>query len=143
VDQNLQPTSILPREKPSVHSAATASHQRKEAEDEGKKIGTILGSNKVYLHYARDKDKEKAEALAIFLRGKGYGFVETEKIPHRKMDIRYFHEEDKDSAILLKKHLSDFIFVSAKTAKFNIHIKNLSIRYPHAQKGALEVWLFF
>jgi hypothetical protein len=120
-----------------------AAPQRKEAAEGSIKNGTALGGVKVYIHYARDKDKKKAEALAVFLRGKGYATVETEKIYHRKRDIRYFHDEDEDEALLLKKYLNDFIVGSAKTAKFNIHIENLSTRYPHAQEGSLEVWIFF
>jgi len=77
------------------------------------------------------------------LKSKGYAFVETEKILHKKRDIRYFHDEDKDSALLLKKHLNDFLAGSANNEKVNMYIKNLSTRYPHAQKGALEIWVFF
>ena len=130
-------------EKASVDSAVTTAPQRKEAAAEGIKNGAALGRVKVYIHYARDKDKKKVEALAVFLRDKGYAAVGTEKIPHRKRDIRYFHDEDEDSALLLKKHFNDFIAGSANTAKFKIHLKNLSTRYPHAQKGAIEVWVFF
>ncbi|MEN6318551.1 MAG: hypothetical protein ABFD82_07315 [Syntrophaceae bacterium] len=130
-------------EKASVDRAASTVPQRKEAVEEGIKNGTAFGMIKVYIHYARDKDKNKSDALAVFLRGKGYYDVETEKIHHRERDIRYFHDEDEESALLLKKHFNDFIVESAKTEKFKIHIKNLSTRYPHAQKGALELWVFF
>jgi len=84
-----------------------------------------------------------AEDFSVFLKSKGYAFVETEKIPHKKRDIRYFHDEDEESALLLKKHLNNFIVSSATIAKFNVHINNLSARYPHAQKGAIEMWVFF
>lgn len=130
-------------EKASVDRAASAVPQRKEAAEEGIKNGTAFGRLKVYIHYARDKDKKKVEALVVFLRGKGYYDVGTEKIHHRKRDIRYFHDEDEDSALLLKKHFNDFIVGAAKTEKFKIHLKNLSTRYPHAQKGVLELWVFF
>ena len=130
-------------EKTSVDRAVSSVPERKEAAEEGIKNGTAFGRIKVYIHYARDKDKKKVEALAVFLRGKGYYDVEIEKIHHRERDIRYFHDEDEDSALLLKKHFNDFIVGSAKTAKFNIDLKNLSTRYPHAQKGALELWVFF
>lgn len=130
-------------ENASVDRAASAVSQRKDVAEEGVKNGNAFDRIKVYIHYARDKDKKEAEALAVFLKGKGYYDVETEKISHRERDIRYFHDEDEDSALLLKKHFNDFIIGSAKTDKFKIHLKNLSERFPHAQKGALEVWVFF
>jgi len=130
-------------DKSSVDRAASAVPHRKETVEEGLKNGSTFGRTKVYIHYAKDKDNKRAEALAVFLRGKGYYDVETEKIFHRERDIRYFHDEDEDSALLLKKHFNDFIVGSAKTAKFKIHLKNFGTRYPHAQKGVLEVWVFF
>ena len=130
-------------ERASVDSAVIAAPQRKEAAEGGIKKGTTLGRFKVYIHYAREKDKKMAEDFSVYLKSKGYASVETEKILHKKRDIRYFHDEDKDSALLLKKHLNDFLAGSANTEKVNMYIKNLSTRYPHAQKGALEIWVIF
>lgn len=130
-------------EEKAAESNTSAVPQRKETAVGNVRKEIELGGTKVYIHYAREKDKKMAENFSAFLKSKEYASVDTEKIRHWKRDIRYFHDEDEDSALLLKKHLNDFLAGSANTAKFNIHIKNLSTRYPHAQKGALEMWVFF
>jgi hypothetical protein len=101
------------------------------------------GVNKVYIHYGRDEDREMAEAFSHFLRNKGYASVETEKVRHTSRDIRYFHGEDKEAAVLLQKQLKDFVAGSHNTKKFAVKLKNLGAHYPRAQKGSLEVWVCF
>ncbi|MEN6320640.1 MAG: hypothetical protein ABFD82_18030 [Syntrophaceae bacterium] len=108
------------------------------------KNGTAsVGGNKVYIHYGRDEDKEMAEAFSHLLRNRGYASVETEKIQHTSRDIRYFHGEDKKAALLLQKQLKEFVASSRNAKKFTMKIKNLGSSYPRAQKGSLEVWVFF
>jgi hypothetical protein len=126
-----------------AESNAFTVSQTKETAVGNVKHETAPVGAKVYIHYAREKDKKIAEDFSVFLKCKGYASVETEKIRHWKRDIRYFHDEDEESALLLEKHLDDFIVSSATIAKFTLHIKNLSTRYPHAQKGAIEMWVFF
>jgi len=141
--QSLNAARIDTKDEKAAESNASAVPQRKDEAVPAVKNEAALDGPKVYIHYAREKDKKRAEDFSVFLKSKGYAFVETEKILHKKRDIRYFHDEDEDSALLLKKHLSDFLAGPAITEKANIHIKNLSTRYPHAQKGALEIWVFF
>jgi tetratricopeptide (TPR) repeat protein len=131
------------RDQASVDRAVAAATQRIETEEGGIKKGTALGGVKVYIHYARDKDKKKAEDFSVFLKSKGYASVEVEKIHHNTRDIRYFHDDDQDSALLLKKHLNTFLAGSTIARKINMHIKNLSTRYPRVKKGTLEMWVFF
>ena len=141
--KSVTPVKIPPVDEKAAESSTSAMPQGKETSIGGVKSDTAVAHSKVYIHYAREKDKKMAEDFSAFLKSRGYASVNTEKIRHWKRDIRYFHDEDEDSALLLKKHLNDFLAGTANTAKFNVHIKNLNARYPHAQKGALEIWVFF
>jgi len=98
---------------------------------------------KVHIHYARQEDKEMAEAFSDFLRNKGYASVDTEKIEHKWRDIRYFHGEDRQAALLLQKQFNDFVAHSTVAKEINLKVKNLGKSYPRVQKGSLEVWVLF
>ena len=102
-----------------------------------------LGGIKVYIHYARGKDKKMAEAFSADLRTKGYASVDVENIKHRHRDIRYFHGEDEKAALLLQKQFNNFIAGSAYAKKVKLKIRYLGRIYPKAQKGSLEMWVFF
>lgn len=141
--KSVPPMKTAPANEKAAGSITSAVHQAKETAIGEAKHDTAFARSKVYIHYARAKDKKMAEDFSAFLKSKGYASVDTERIRHWKRDIRYFHDEDEEAALLLKKHLSDYLADSAKTAKFNVPIKNLSTRYPQAQKGALEIWVFF
>lgn len=97
----------------------------------------------VYLHYSDIKNKKLMENFAAFLEKNGFEVSGIQKVNYHKQDIRFFHDQDREGAFLLKKHLTGFI-QSVKTIKIN-HIKiiNLSRKYPVAQKGLLEVWVDF
>jgi DNA-directed RNA polymerase specialized sigma54-like protein len=99
--------------------------------------------NKIHIHYARQKDKKKAKAFADFLRKKGYASVDIERIQNKCRDIRYFHEEDRKAALLLQKQFNDFVAHSHAAKGIKLKVKNLGKSYPQAQRGSLEVWLFF
>lgn len=132
-----------PADEKASESSTFAVPQSKAIETVSTKHDASLAGSKVYIHYARGKDKKTAEDFSAFLKSKGYTSVDIEHIRHWKRDIRYFHDEDEDSALLLKKHLNEFLAGTDRISKFNVHIKNLSTRYPRAQKGALEIWVFF
>jgi hypothetical protein len=130
--------------KPIVDETASIETRRKTEAAEGTKNSPIsIKGYKVYVHYARDGDKEKAEAFSHLLWKRGYTFVETEKIKHTSRDIRYFFDEDKATALLLQKHLNDFVAGSSVAKEITVKIKNMGKMYPKAQKGNLEVWVFF
>lgn len=97
----------------------------------------------VYLHYSDIKNKKLMENFAAFLEKNGFEVSGIQKVNYHKQDIRFFHDQDREGAFLLKKHLTGFI-QSVKTIKIN-HIKiiNLSRKYPGAQKNLLEVWVDF
>jgi len=102
----------------------------------------VLGGINVHIQYAR-KDKKIIEALSADLKTKGYASVDIENIKHRHRDIRYFHSEDKKAAIILQKQFNNFIVGSTYAKKVNLKIRYLGKVYPKAQKGSLEVWVFF
>jgi hypothetical protein len=98
---------------------------------------------KVYLHYSNSKNKLLMENFSAFLEKNGFEVSGIQKVNYKKQDIRFFHEKDKNGALLLKKHLTEFI-QSVKTINENrIKVINLSHKYPGAQKGLLEVWVNF
>jgi DNA-directed RNA polymerase specialized sigma54-like protein len=118
--------------------------QRKAETVQGiKDVVVPAGTNKIHIHYARQKDKKMAEAFSDFLRKKGYASVDTERIQHKCRDIRYFHGEDRQAALLLQKQFNDFVGDSTVAKGINLKIKNLGKSYPRAQRGSLEVWVFF
>jgi len=81
--------------------------------------------NRIHIHYARQKDKGMAEAFSDFLRKKGYTSIDTERIQHRCRDIRYFHDEDGQAALLLQKQFNDFAADSTAAEGIKLKIKNL------------------
>ncbi|HUH66952.1 MAG TPA: hypothetical protein VLZ07_11005 [Syntrophales bacterium] len=97
---------------------------------------------KVHIHFARPEDKKTAEALSDFLRKKGYTSIDTEEIRHGWRDIRYFHEGDREQALLLQKQFTEFVKDRA-AQEVNLKIKDLSKRYPRAKRGSIEVWVYF
>jgi len=102
---------------------------------------TLTGKYIVYLHYSREENKQLMEELSIFLKNKGFEVDGIERVNYKNRDIRYFHNEDKAGALLLKKHITPFIKTYFKNT--NIKIVNLGHKYPNAKKGALELWLAF
>ena len=99
--------------------------------------------NKIHIQYARKKDKKMAEDFSDFLRKKGYASVDIERIQHKCRDIRYFHDEDRQAALLLQKQFNDFVADSTAAKGINLKIKSLGKSYPRARIGSLEVWVFF
>jgi hypothetical protein len=131
-------------EKKSVLERESIAPQRKADGDQIiKDISASPVVSKISIHYARQEDKEMAEAFSDFLRKQGYTSVDTERIQHKWRDIRYFHGEDRQAALLLQKQFNDFVAHSTSAKKVNLKIKNLGKIYPRVQKGSLEVWVHF
>jgi hypothetical protein len=143
VDNLTVPKVVATSEVARTDEKALAASQGKDVAVPKSQDEIALGDIKVYIHYARGKDKKMAEAFSAFLRTKGYAYVDAENIKHRHRDIRYFHREDEKAALLLQKQFNDFIAGSAYTKKVNLNIRDLGKIYPNAQKGSLEVWVFF
>ena len=97
----------------------------------------------VYLHYSDIKNKKLMESFSAFLEEIGFEVSGIQKVNYKSQDIRFFHDQDRKGALLLKKHLAGF-FQSVKNLNDNeIKVINLSHKYPEAQKGLLEVWVDF
>ena len=126
-----------------IEKGSIAPQRKAEGVQVIKDISAPPAVNRIHIHYARQEDKEMAEAFSDFLRKKGYASVYTEKIQHKWRDIRYFHGEDRQAALLLQKQFNDFVAHSTSAKEINLKIKNLGKSYPRAQKGSLEVWVLF
>ncbi len=115
---------------------------KEETVERTKDVAAPAKTNKIHIQYAGQKDRQMVEAFSNYLRKKGYTFVDTEMVQHKWRDIRYFHAEDRQAALLLPKEFNDFLatFIAAKG--IHLKIKNLSKSYPRAQEGSLEVWIF-
>jgi hypothetical protein len=97
----------------------------------------------VYLHYSNNEHKKMIKRLSVFLEKNGFRVPGIQKVDYQNQDIRYFHDNDKEGALLLKKHLMTFVSQAANPIATNLKIKNLSRKYPNARNGALEVWVNF
>jgi len=97
----------------------------------------------VYLHYSDIKNKKLIENFSAFLDKKGFEVSGIQKVNYHNQDIRFFHDEDRKGALLLKKHLTDFIESVKNLNESRIKVINLSRKYPGAHNGLLEVWLDF
>ena len=97
----------------------------------------------VYLHYSDIKNTQLMEDFSAFLGKNGFKVLGIQKVNYKKQDIRFFHDQDRKGALLLKKYFTGF-FQSVKDLNENrIKIINLSRKYPDAQKNLLEVWVDF
>jgi hypothetical protein len=107
------------------------------------KDGILPGKYTVYLHYSSEKNKKPMEEFAIFLKNKGFVVDGIERINYKHRDVRYFHDQDKSGALILKKQFIRFIELYTHFRKTNIKIFNLGHKYPNAKTGALELWVSF
>jgi len=97
----------------------------------------------VYVHYTHKKNEKLMERLSVFLNQNGFRVEGIQKVNYHQRDVRYFHDEDKQGALLLQKHLTEFINTFTDTKITNIKIINLGSKFPNAQKKALELWVNF
>ncbi|MFZ0483396.1 MAG: hypothetical protein WAL93_08415 [Desulfobacterales bacterium] len=97
----------------------------------------------VYLHYSDIENKKLIEDFSAFLEKNGFEVSGIQQVNYKNQDIRFFHDQDRKGALLLKKRLTAF-FQSVKNLNASkIKVINLSRKYPGAQKGLLEVWVNF
>lgn len=97
----------------------------------------------VYLHYSDLKNKKLIDNFSVFLEKKGFKVSGIQKVNYKNQDIRFFHDQDRKGAFLLKKYLTGFIQSVKNLNASKIKVINLSRKYPGAQKGLLEVWVDF
>jgi hypothetical protein len=133
-------------EKKQTDSKMSASTEVKEVVE--KKISAPQdriqpGIYTVYVHYTHKKNEKLMERLSVFLNQNGFRVEGIQKVNYHHRDVRYFHDEDKQGALLLQKHLTEFITPFTDIKNNNIRIINLSSKFPNAQKRALELWVNF
>jgi len=99
-------------EKKQTHNKMSASTDVTEVA--GKKISAPQdevqpGIYTVYVHYTHKKNGKLMERLSVFLNQNGFRVEGIQKVNYHHRDVRYFHNEDKQGALLLQKHLTEFI----------------------------------
>jgi hypothetical protein len=145
----LAPATHGVNEKKQTHNKISVSTDVTEvAEVVGKKISAPQdevqpGIYTVYVHYTNKKNEKLMERLSVFLTQNGFRVEGIQKVNYHHRDVRYFHDEDKQGALLLQKHLTEFITPFTDIKNNNIRIINLSSKFPNAQKKALELWVNF
>ena len=97
----------------------------------------------VYLHYSEIKNKKLMENFSDFLEENGFEVSGIQKVNYKKRDVRFFHDQDRKGALLLKKHLTGLVQSVKNLNENKIKVINLSRKYPGTQKGLLEVWVDF
>jgi hypothetical protein len=97
----------------------------------------------VYVHYTNKKNEKLMERLSVFLTQNGFRVEGIQKVNYHHRDVRYFHDEDKQGALLLQNQLTEFITPFTDIKNNNIRIVNLSSKFPNAQKRTLELWVNF
>ena len=97
----------------------------------------------VYVHYTHKKNEKLMKRLSVFLNQNGFRVEGIQKVNYHHRDVRYFHDEDKQGALLLQNQLTEFITPFTDIKNTNIRIINLSSKFPNAQKRALELWVNF
>ncbi|MGD9083171.1 MAG: hypothetical protein PVH72_06505, partial [Desulfobacterales bacterium] len=139
----LNPVSVTSDEKKQADYKLSSASQGKRTKLNTDQNNPKDQSYMVSLHYTSDKNRELMEDLAVLLKMEGFDILGIEKVEYQNRDIRYFHDEDKPSALLLKK-ISNRIFTRRMNIEdINIKIKNLSKKYTKARKRALELWVNF
>ena len=132
----------LIEERQADYKSTTSIHVEKTKLN-GSKDRIQHGQFTIHLHYTSEENKELMEKLAFSLKNEGFRVLGIAKVDYQNSDIRYFHSDDKAGAFIIKKHLTQFITPFPNLKNTNIKIKNLSKKYPNAQKGSVELWLNF
>lgn len=142
-ETQLTPVSVASDEKKQTDYKLSSASQGKKTKLNTDQNNPKDQSYMVSLHYTSDENRKIMEDLAILLKMEGFDILGIEKVEYQNRDIRYFHDEDKPNALLLKK-ISNRIFTRRMNIEdINIKIKNLSKKYTNARKGALELWVNF
>jgi len=99
------------------------------------------GIYKTYVHYTSKNHEKLMERLCVFLTQNGFRIEGIQKVNYHHRDIRYFHDEDKEAALVLQKYFTEFITPSTDIKNNTIKIINLSSKFPKAKKKTLELWV--
>ena len=139
----LAPTTHGVNEKKQTDSKMSASTDVVEKKISAPQDEVQPGIYSVYVHYTHKKNVELMERLSVFLSQNGFKVEGIQQVDYHHRDVRYFHDEDKQGALLLQNQLTEFITPFTDIKHNNIRIINLSSKFPNAQKKALELWVNF
>ena len=128
---------------PSAESKPLPSTESKPLESKIPRTNGHHSKYRVYLHYSDLKNKQIMKNFSVLLKEKGFEVLGIQRIRYQHQDIRFFHDQDKKGAQILKQYLTEFISSVKNIKKQPIRVFDLSRKYPKAQKGLLEVWVDF
>ena len=129
--------------KTQAESSPQLSSDIKPIETKIPQINSQYTKYRVYLHYSDLKNTRIMKNFSAFLKEKGFEVLAIQRVRYQHQDIRFFHEQDKEGAQILRKYLTGFIASLKNIQKEPIRVIDLSRKYPEAQKGLLEVWVDF
>jgi len=130
-------------QKTQAESAARPSSEIKPAESKTPQNNDPYAKYRVYLHYSDLKNKRIMKKFSVFIKEKGFEVLGMQRVHYQHQDIRFFHEQDKKGAQILRQYLTGFISSLKNIKKEPIRVIDLSRKYPKAPNGLLEVWVDF
>jgi len=102
----------------------------------------VADHRRVAVFYTSPSDARLSKKLAAFLARQGYLAPRiAQGSSDRASNIRYFNPADRNDARSLRGTVRKFLAQTTGRSDVPLGLKNLSRRYPRADKGLLEVWL--
>lgn len=103
-------------------------------------LGTRAPSKiRVYLQFSDAEDLKIVDSIGALLNNKGYKTVSQLNSSETSGDVRFYHEEDKQTAEDVRGVVKNAL--SAIGLKLNIRSVSLVGRFPKVTRGHIEVWL--
>jgi uncharacterized protein YoxC len=126
-----------------TESASQRSSEIKPVESKPLQNNGQHSKYRVYLHFSDLKNKSIMKKFSVLIKEKGFEVLGIQRVHYRHQDIRFFHEQDKKGAQILRKYLTEFISSLTNIKKERVRVIDLSRKYPKVQNGLLEVWVDF
>ena len=130
-------------QKTQSESAPRLSAEIKPVEPKSQPNKDPYAKYRVFLHYSDLQNKQIMKKFSAFLEEKGFEVLGIQRVRYQHQDIRFFHDQDKKGAQILRRYLAEFISSLKQIKKEPIRVIDLSRKYPKAQNGLLEVWVDF
>ncbi len=130
-------------QKTQAESAPRLSAEIKQPEPKTPQNNDPYATYRVYLHYSDLQNKQIMKKFSVFIEEKGFEVLGIQRIHYQHQDIRFFHEQDKKGAQILRQYLTEFISALKQIKKEPVRVIDLSRKYPKAPNGLLEVWVNF
>lgn len=142
IDKLTVSVSVL-NKKTQAESAPRLSAEIKPVESKTQPNKDPYAKYRVYLHYSDLQNKQIMKKFSVFIEEKGFEVLGIQRVHYQHQDIRFFHEQDKKGAQILRQYLTEFLSSLKQIKKEPIRVIDLSRKYPKAQNGLLEVWMDF